>query len=139
MNRLSSSARAPAAATSIVIVVFLFLLATSCGGSYSSPTQPVGGGQATVTLNSGGASSHTVTVPPSTAVTFMNADSVSHQIASGSGCSELNGPMLAAGASFTATMASKAETCEFHDQLNPTKAAFQGTITVSTTATGPTY
>jgi hypothetical protein len=52
-------------------------------------------------------------------------------------CSELNGPMLAAGASFTAMMAATAETAEFHDQLNPTKASFEGTIMVSMTAMGP--
>ncbi len=35
------------------------------------------------------------------------------------------------GQSFTATMASHVETCGFHDHLNPTNPAFQGTILVS--------
>jgi plastocyanin len=91
----------------------------------------MGGGQAVVTLNSAGASTHSLTVGPGTMVMFQNLDSVPHQIASGSGCSELNGPMLAAGASFTAMMAATAETCEFHDGLNPTNASFEGTIMVS--------
>ena len=139
MKRLSANEKVPMAAASIVIVVVLLLLAASCGGgSYSSsPTQPTGGGQATVTLSSSGASTHSMTVGPGTLITFMNADTVSHQIASTSGCPELNGPMLAAGARFTATMAATPETCQFRDQLNPANASFDGTIVVSQSAMGP--
>jgi hypothetical protein len=69
-------------------------------------------------------------------VTIMNNDSAPHEFASNphpvhTDCPEINAPVLMTGQSFTATMASKVETCGFHDHLNPTNAAFQGTIFVS--------
>ncbi len=113
--------------------------AASCGG-HSSPTEPMTGSTpmstATIALMSGGVSVHLLTVAPGSTVTFTNDDSAPHMIASDphpihTQCPELNGPVLQPGGSFTATMANMTETCGFHDHLNPTNAAFQGTITVS--------
>ncbi len=114
--------------------------AASCGGS-SSPTEPTmtgGGGASTasIALTPSGVSVHLLTVAPGAAVTFMNSDSAPHEMASDphpvhTQCPELNGPVLPPGASFTATMANMPETCGFHDHLNPTNTALQGTITVS--------
>lgn len=121
----------------LLILAALGVPAASC--SKSSPTEPVmtGGGStnATIVLTSGGVSDHALTVSPSNRITIMNNDSAPHEIASDphpvhTQCPELNGPVLQPGGSFTATMAAMPETCGFHDHLNPTNAAFQGTITV---------
>jgi hypothetical protein len=98
-------------------------------------TGGTGASTAMISLAAGGASPHALTVAPGAAVTIMNNDAVSHEIASDphpvhTQCPELNGPVLLTGNSFTATMAGMPETCGFHDHLHPTDTAFQGTITV---------
>ena len=79
---------------------------------------------------------HTLTVGFGGKVTITNNDGKPHEFSSNphpvhTDCPELNAPVLTTGQSFTATMASRAETCGFHDHLDPTNAAFQGTILVS--------
>ena len=121
----------------LLLLAALGLPAASC--SKSSPTEPVmtGGSSTneTVVLTSSGVSVHALTVPPSSRITFMNSDSVAHEIASDphpvhTQCPELNGPVLQPNATFTAMMASMPENCGFHDHLNATNPAFQGSITV---------
>ncbi len=124
---------------SIVSVGLPALVSPACS-KMSSPTESMSPqpavAAATITLTSAGVSTHSVTVPPGSKVVFVNSDSAPHEIASDpdpmdTQCPELNGPVLAQGASFTPTMAAMAESCGFHDQLNPMYAAFQGSIFVS--------
>lgn len=127
--------------SSLTLLVAALAVGAACCGGSSSPTEPTmtgGGGAstATIALTSSGVSVHLLTVAPGAAVAFMNNDSAPHEIASDphpvhTQCPELNGPVLQPGASFTATMANMPETCGFHDHLNPTNTALQGTITVS--------
>ena len=125
--------------TPILVVVALATFLASCSKSYS-PTEPTTGGTmssvATITITSAGVSPKTQTVGYGATVTITNNDSAPHEFSSNphpvhTDCPELNAPVLQTGQSFTATMASKAETCGFHDHLNPTNAALQGTITVA--------
>ena len=125
--------------TPILVVVALAAILASCSKSYS-PTEPTTGGTMSsvgaITITSGGVSPKTQTVGYGARVTITNNDSAPHELSSNphpvhTDCPEINAPVLKTGQSFTATMAGKAETCGFHDHLNPTNAAFQGTITVS--------
>lgn len=89
-----------------------------------------------VMITSAGVSPKTQTVGFGAMVTITNNDSAPHEFASNphpvhTDCPEINAPVLQTGQSFTAMMASKVETCGFHDHLNPTNAAFQGTIFVA--------
>jgi plastocyanin len=131
--------RAFSKSTTILTVVALAAFAASCSKS-SSPTEPTTGGTSastgSITMTSAGVSPKTQTVGFGAMVTITNKDSAPHEFASDphpihTDCPELNAPVLQPGQSFTATMASKVETCGFHDHLNPTNAAFQGTIFVS--------
>jgi plastocyanin len=123
----------------ILAAVALAALVASCGKS-SSPTEPTTGGTMTsvgaIAITGSGVSPKTLGVGFGGKVTITNNDSAPHELSSNphpfhTDCPEINSPVLTTGQSFTATMASKAETCGFHDHLNPTNAAFQGTITVS--------
>lgn len=123
----------------VLVVIALAAFLASCSKSYS-PTAPITGGTSasvgTITMTSAGVAPKTMTVGYGAKVTIMNNDSAPHEFASDphpvhTDCPEINAPVLQSGMSFTATMASKVETCGFHDHLNPTNAAFQGTITVS--------
>ena len=125
--------------TSSTLLLFPAALAiTSCNNS--SPTEPAMTGgppaNATLVLSSSGVSIHSLTVAPGSALTITNNDAVAHEFASNphpthTQCPELNGPVLQPGNSFTARMASMPETCGYHDHLDPTNVAFQGTIIVS--------
>lgn len=102
----------------------------ACGGGGDG----MGGGAtcpltatAAIDLTSSGASPHTVCVLVGGSVTFTNQDSVQHDIESGTGCPQLNLGVLAPTATATATFPS-ATVCPFHDALNPTNTAFQGTV-----------
>jgi plastocyanin len=123
-----------------VLVAALAALGVSCGGGGSSPTEPTTGGTTAsvgaITITGSGVSPHSLAVRFGAKVTIMNNDSVAHEFSSNphpihTDCPELNAPVLSSGQTFTATMASKPETCGFHDHLNPDSAAFQGTIVVS--------
>lgn len=125
--------------TPILVVFALAALLASCSKS-SSPTEPTMGGTmasgGSIALTAQGVSPKTTTVGFGARVTITNNDSAPHEFASNphpvhTDCPEINAPVLMTGQSFTATMASKVETCGFHDHLNPTNAAFQGTIFVS--------
>ncbi len=129
------SQRAP-----ILVAVALAALAASCSKSSYSPTEPMpGGGSASagaITITGSGVAPKTLTVGYGAQVTITNNDSAPHEFSSNphpvhTDCPEINAPVLMMGQSFTATMASHVETCGFHDHLNPTNPAFQGTIFVS--------
>ena len=110
--------------------MLLFPLAlAACGGSPSSS------GPAMVSLRAGGVTPSTISVMAGARLEFTNEDTVNHQVVSND-CSELSSPVLAAGASFTATMGAGPKTCTFSDAFMPGKTAFQGTVTVQQSSTG---
>ncbi len=117
------------------VLMILGLGAAACS-SYKSPTSPMPSPQsASIMVTGAGLSTSSVTVQPGGAVTFTNNDSAPHEIASNphpthTQCPELNLGVLQPGGSATVMMANKAETCGFHDHLNPTVTKFQGTIQV---------
>ena len=128
--------------------------ASACGGGGGSPTSPGGGGGggvtvisrdggtggtsgATVTITSDGVSPAAVTVAVGQTVTFINNDSRSHEIASNphpqhGSCPSIEAGLatLAAGQTRTTHAFANAGTCGYHDHLNDSNRALQGTITV---------
>ncbi len=105
------------------------------GGSGSCTPQS----SASVTVNASGFTPKAVCVLPGGSVTFTNADTVPHDIESGTTCTSLNLGPIAAGqhamASFTT-----AEVCTFQDAAHASDPAFQGTVAVSSAmTTGPGY
>jgi hypothetical protein len=107
---------------SVRLAILLVTLAlVACGGSNPAP--------AAIILRAAGADPTSISVMGGAQLQFTNADSTDHRIAS-SDCPELGSPTLPAGGSFTATMGSGPKTCSFDDALQPSAAAFQGTVTV---------
>jgi plastocyanin len=116
------------------------------GGSPTSPSGPVtavvrdgGSGQsaATVTITSAGVSPSSVTVAVGQAVTFINNDARSHEIASNphpqhGSCPSIEAGLatLAPGQTRTTHAFANAGTCGYHDHLNDSNRALQGTITI---------
>ena len=126
--------------TPVLVVVALAAFAASCSKSSYSPTEPMPGGTGAsagaIMMTASGVSPKTLTVGYGAKVTITNNDSAPHEFSSNphpvhTDCPEINAPVLTMGQSFTATMAGRAETCGFHDHLNPTNAVFQGTILVT--------
>jgi plastocyanin len=83
-----------------------------------------------------------VVVRPGGEVTFINRDSVSHQIASDPHPSHgrfpaLNSPVLAPGATFRVTMPSSESGLGYHDGLKVEASGFRGTIAVCNQITLP--
>jgi len=105
--------------------------AVACGGNSSPPPPPSG---AALTITAAGVSPNAITVPSGGKVTFTNNDTAPHQIASAD-CGELASPSLATGQAFSATLLGP-KTCTYDDGLNPSAAAFDGTITVETADAG---
>jgi plastocyanin len=120
----------------------------ACGGG-SSPSGPSGsvtvisrdGGNgpsgATITITSAGVSPSSVTVAAGQSVTFVNSDSRSHEIASNphpqhGSCPSIEAGLgtLTPGQTRTTHAFANAGTCGFHDHLNDSNRALQGTITI---------
>ena len=122
---------------------------SACGGS--SSTSPGGGGTAvivkdggtggpngaTVTLTAGGVSPKSVTIAVGQTVTFVNNDNRSHEMASnphpqhGSCPSMENGlGTIGAGQTKVTHNFGNSGTCGYHDHLDDTNSALQGTIVV---------
>ena len=129
-----------------IVVATATLSAFACGGSDSPTTpspspSPGGGGDggtvaATITISGNAVSPRSVTVPAGSRVTFMNSDSRAHEMASDphpahSDCPPLNdvGFMNPGQSKTTGTLTTR-RTCSFHDHINETNAALQGTITI---------
>jgi hypothetical protein len=114
----------------------------ACGGSDGGGTT---GGSCTPTLagnvsiTAAGVAPKALCVLPTGTVTFTNNDTVQHDIEADVGCTPLNLGVIAPASSKAATFPSAA-TCAYHDALNATNAAFQGTVAVSPApVTGPGY
>ncbi len=109
------------------------------GGSGNGSGSCNPGPTASVTINASGFTPKAVCVVPTGQVTFMNADTVAHDIESGATCASLNLGPIAAGKSAVASFQT-AETCSFVDAAHSADPAFQGTVAVSSgTTTGPGY
>lgn len=121
------------------------LLAGCGGGSSTSPSSVTiivrdggsGPSAATITLTSSGATSRSVTVAVGQAVTFVNNDSRSREMASDPHPQHGSCPSLEAGLGTIPAGATKithafanAGTCGFHDHLDSSNSAFQGAIIV---------
>jgi plastocyanin len=125
-------------------------ISAACGGS--SPTSPGGSGSvtvisrdggtggasgATVTLTAAGLSAKNVTVAVGQTVTFVNNDTRSHEIASNphpqhGSCPSIESGLgtIAPGTQKTTHNFANAGVCSYHDHLDDTNPAFQGTITI---------
>jgi plastocyanin len=127
------------------ICTTLFAAATllgACGGG----SDGVGGsgsctpGQtASIDIQPGGVKPSAVCVLPGGSVTFKNSDTATHDIESGSTCTPLDLGVIPPSESRTATLPTVA-VCSFHDALNASNGAFDGTVAVTQPpATGPGY
>lgn len=130
--------------------IALFATTLACGGG-SSPTSPSAGGTtqivastgstgasgATITLTSGGLNPSSVTIAIGQSVTFVNNDTKSHEIASDPHPSHGSCPSIERGLGTIGAGQTKltqgfagAGACTFHDHLDDTNRAFQGSIRV---------
>jgi plastocyanin len=121
------------------ILALAFTL-TGCSDSYSTPMDPSGSGPgpegAVVTLTASGADPKTVTVPVGYSVTFVNADSIAHEMASDphpvhNDCPPLNRVgNLEPGQRMETGALTAARSCGYHDLLRDGDARWRGTIVV---------
>lgn len=127
---------------SVIVAIFgLLIVAIGCG--YSNPTAPTSGSSSTpgmegavITIGANGLSPGSVTVTSGQSVTFVNNDSVAHQITSGpvpsyDACPAINrvgrlepGQRMQTGALTTGA------SCSFLDLMRTSDSRFQGTIRV---------
>lgn len=121
-------------------------LAMVLGCGSSSPTSPsgTGGGSggggpvtsgATITITAAGVSPNAVTISVGQGVTFVNNDSISHDIESNPHPSHTDCPparlgALAAGQTRMTDAFTIARSCGFHDHGQPGNGSLQGTITI---------
>jgi len=129
-----------------VLVLSIAVGAAGCGGSNTSPSGGVtvivrdggtGPSAATITITAAGVSPKSVTVSAGQAVTFINNDNRSHEMASDphpqhGSCPSIEGGLgsLAAGTTKVTRAFANAGTCGFHDHLDDSNAALRGTIIV---------
>jgi plastocyanin len=127
-----------------VAAVFLAAVATACGGG--SPTAPSNGGGGgsggggtggtTFTITSAGVSPREITVPAGTRVTFINNDSVNHEMNSDphpihGDCPGIDAvAFIAPGQTKLTGNLNVVRRCGFHDHNQPDVASLQGTIIV---------
>jgi plastocyanin len=119
---------------------------SACGGGSTSPSSvtvvvrdggTAGASGATITITAGGVSSKSVVVAVGQTVTFVNNDTRAHEIASNphpehGTCPSIEGGLgtINAGQTKVTHAFANAGTCSYHDHLNDSNAAFQGSITV---------
>jgi plastocyanin len=103
----------------------------------SGSTGSTGASGATITLTAGGISPSSVTVGVGQSVTFVNNDSRAHEIASDPHPQHGSCPSIEQGLGTLSPGQTKltqgfagAGTCTFHDHLDNTNRAFQGSIRI---------
>lgn len=113
----------------------VILTATCSKDSTSSPSQPPPSGT-TVTITAAGASPRTLTVPPGTQITFVNNDSVAHEMYSDphpehTDCPEFDSVgRLAPGVTRQTQNLTAIRECRFHDHINPFVTSLTGSIRI---------
>jgi hypothetical protein len=122
--------------SALLCSVFLALGAIAC--SNNEPTQPStpADPSLTITISSTGASPRALVVPRGSQVTFINHDSVPHQMYSDphpehTDCPEFDSVgNLSPGQSRTTTNLVATGTCHFHDHLNFANTALRGSVQI---------
>jgi len=111
-------------------------VAVTCSkDSTSSPSQPPPT-PTTITITAAGASPRTLTVPPGTQITFVNNDSVAHEMYSDphpehTDCPEFDSVgHLAPGATRQTQNLTTIRVCGFHDHINPFVTSLTGSIKI---------
>jgi plastocyanin len=103
--------------------------------STSSPSEPPSGGT-TITITAAGASPRNLTVAPGSQITFVNNDSVAHEMYSDphpehTDCPEFDSVgHLAPGATRQTQNLTTLRTCGFHDHINPFVTSLTGSIKI---------
>ena len=112
------------------------LLSGSCSkSSTSSPSGPPPSAT-TITITAAGASPRTLTVPPGTQITFVNNDTVAHEMFSDphpehTDCPEFDSVgHLAPGATRQTQNLTTIRVCGFHDHINPFVTSLTGSIRI---------
>ena len=119
----------------------VIVLAMSSACSTDSPIAPGGGGGGsasnTITITAAGADPQTMRIRVGERVVFTNDDSVDHDMSSDqhpthTECPAVNqvGYLLPGETRETGNFV-RAETCTFHDHINPTNTSLNGSIIIS--------
>jgi plastocyanin len=115
--------------------VVLILAAACSKDSTSSPSVPPPSGT-TITITAAGASPRNLTVPPGTQITFVNNDSVAHEMFSDphpehTDCPEFDSVgRLTPGATRQTQNLTTVRVCGFHDHINPFVTSLTGSIRI---------
>jgi len=137
-RRLFATPQAEAQGQARVLVVLATALLTfACGGSGSGgPTPTAPPGALTFTISSAGVSPKTLTVAVGSQVTFVNNDSVTHEMFSDphpehTDCPEINSVgFLSPGQTRQTGNLNTVRTCGFHDHEHPLNTFLQGSILI---------
>jgi plastocyanin len=120
-----------------VALAALALMAAACGSDSGAPPAPSPPPAATtITIASSGVSPKNLIVSPGTQVTFVNNDSISHEMDSDphpehTDCPAINDvDLLAAGQRKLTGNLNAVRTCGYHDHQHPTDERWHGTITI---------
>jgi len=103
--------------------------------STSSPSEPPSGGT-TITITAAGASPRNLTVPPGSQITFINNDTVAHDMFSDphpehTDCPEFDSVgHLTPGATRQTKNLTTTRVCGFHDHINPFVQSLTGSIRI---------
>jgi plastocyanin len=131
--------------TGFFVSLGLLAVLSACGGSSTSPSSVavivsdggIGPSGATVTITGSGVSPSSVTVSQGQAVTFINNDTRSHEMASDPHPQHGSCPSMEAGLGTIGAGQTKvthafgnAGTCHYHDHLDDTNGSLHGTIVV---------
>jgi len=115
--------------------VALALVPACSKDSTSSPSDPPSGGT-TITISAAGSSPRNLTVPPGTQITFINNDSVAHEMYSDphpehTDCPEFDSVgRLSPGSTRQTKNLTTTRVCGFHDHINPFVQSLTGSIRI---------
>ena len=121
--------------TVMACAVALALVPACSKDSTSSPSDPPSGGT-TITISAAGASPRNLTVPPGTQITFINNDSVAHEMYSDphpehTDCPEFDSVgRLSPGSTRQTKNLTTTRVCGFHDHINPFVQSLTGSIRI---------
>lgn len=108
----------------------------ACSKNETTPPTGTPDPATTITITASGASPRTLTVPRGSQITFINNDSVVHQMYSDphpehTDCPEFDSVgQLAPGRSRQTNNLVTPRTCRFHDHLNASNSSLQGSIVI---------